>query len=237
MIACPLDAPAPLAAFRGAPLYSGPLDFRHIAVEGSLGAGKTALAERLSVRLEAKLVLEDPENPFLADFYADRPGAALQTQLFYLLSRHRQQTSLRQTDLFAQATVCDYLFDKDKIFAYMNLDDNELFIYQKLYDLLVQDVATPDLVIYLQAPTETLVRRLQAQAGDPEHAALLPDEYYVRELNEAYQHFFFHYNATSLLVVETSHADLHGSEAALDDLLKQIRGMGGGTRYYVPRTS
>lgn len=237
MLSRPSETLRELAAFRGAPLYSGPLDFRHISIEGPLGAGKSALAARLSVRLEANLISEDPENPFLADFYADRPGAALQAQLFYLLNRHRQQSSLRQADLFAQATVCDYLFDKDKIFAYMNLDDNELFIYQKLYDLLVEDVATPDLVIYLQTPTDTLLRRLQGRAHDTEQPTLVPDADYLRELNEAYQHFFFHYTATSLLVVETSQVDLLGSEAALDDLLKQIRGMGGGTRYYVPRTS
>jgi deoxyadenosine/deoxycytidine kinase len=213
------------------------LDFHYIAIEGPIGAGKSALAERLAARLDADLVFEDPENPFLADFYADRPGAALQTQLFYLLNRHRQQTSLRQASLFAQQTVCDYLFDKDKVFAYLNLDDNELFIYQKMYDLLVQDVPTPDLVIYLQTPTDTLIRRLRNRAQDPQAAALVPDADYLRELNEAYQHFFFHYSATSLLVVETSHIDLHTSEEALDDLLKQIRAMGRGTQYYVPRTS
>lgn len=189
--------------------------------------------------MDARVVLEDPENPFLADFYADRPGAALQAQLFYLLNRHRQQSALRQANLFAQSTVCDYLFDKDRIFAYLNLDDNELFIYQKLYDLLAQDVPTPDLVIYLQTPTEMLVRRLhgRAQHQDPDAAALVPDEDYLRELNEAYQHFFFHYSTTSLLVVETSHVDLHESDEAFDGLLKQVRGMGRGTRYYVPRTS
>jgi deoxyadenosine/deoxycytidine kinase len=215
------------------------LEFHYIAIEGPIGAGKSALAARLASRIDARVVLEDPENPFLADFYADRPGAALQCQLFYLLSRHRQQASLRQANLFAQATVCDYLFDKDKIFAYVNLDDNELFIYHKLYDLLVQDVPTPDLVIYLQAPTETLVRRLRsrAQNQDPDSTAFVPDEDYLRELNEAYQHFFFHYSATSLLVVETSQVDLRESEEAFDGLLKQIRGMGRGTRYYVPRTS
>ena len=218
-------------------ILPGSLDFHYIAIEGPLGAGKSALAERLAARLDATLVLGDSENPFLADFYADRPGAAFQTQLFYVLNRHRQQTSLRQVNLFAQRTVCDYLFEKDKIFAYLNLDDNELFIYQKLYDLLVEDVPTPDLVIYLQTPTDTLTRRLRNRAEDPEAAALLPDEDYLRELNEAYQHFFFHYSATSLLVVETSHVDLHASEEALDHLLKQIRGMGRGTQYYVPRTS
>jgi hypothetical protein len=112
------------------------LHFRYIAIEGPIGAGKTTLAERLGTRLDATVVLEEAENPFLADFYADKPGAALQTQLFYLLNRHRQQTSLRQADLFSQTTICDYLFDKDKIFAYLNLDDNELFIYQRLYERL-----------------------------------------------------------------------------------------------------
>ena len=210
--------------------------FRYIAVEGPIGAGKTSLAERLAGRLEATLVLEDTENPFLADFYADRPGAALQAQLFYLLSRHRQQTSLRQADLFKQVTISDYLFDKDKIFAYVNLDDNELFIYQRLYDLLSRDAPPPDLVVYLQAPTDVLLRRLRLRRADPETAAFDPDPEYLKELNEAYHHFFFHYNATPLLVVETSQFDSDASDESLDDLVKQIKGMGGGTRYYVPRT-
>jgi len=217
-------------------ISSARVQFRHIVIEGPIGAGKTALAERLGTRLDATVVLEEGENPFLADFYADRPGAALQAQLFYLLNRHRQQTSLRQADLFTQTTICDYLFDKDKIFAYLNLDDNELFIYQRLYDLLAREVPLPDLVLYLQAPTDVLLRRLRARHADPDAAAFEPDPEYLRELNEAYHHFFFHYNATPLLVVETSQFDSEGSEQALDDLVKQIRGMGPGTRYYVPRT-
>ncbi len=212
------------------------MQFRSIAIEGPIGAGKTALAERLGTRLDATVVLEDTENPFIADFYADRPGSALQAQLFYLLTRHRQQTSLRQADLFSQITICDYLFDKDKIFAYLNLDDNELFIYQRLYDLLARDVAPPDLVLYLQAPTDVLLRRLRARPADPETAAFEPDPDYLLELNEAYHHFFFHYNATPLLVVETSQFDSDASDEALDDLVRQIRTMGPGTRYYVPRT-
>ncbi len=212
------------------------MQFRHIAIEGPIGAGKTALAERLGARLDATLVLEDAENPFIGDFYADRPGAALQAQLFYLLSRHRQQASLRQADLFSQMTICDYLFDKDKIYAYLNLDDNELFIYQRLYELLARDVPPPDLALYLQAPTDVLLRRIRARRADLEAAALEPDGEYLRELNEAYHHFFFHYNATPLLVVETSEFDSDASDEALDDLIKQIRGMGPGTRYYVPRT-
>jgi deoxyadenosine/deoxycytidine kinase len=211
--------------------------FRHIAVDGPIGAGKTALAEQLGTRLDATVVLEDPENPFLADFYADRPGAALQAQLFYLLNRHRQQTALRQADLFSQTTVCDYLFDRDKIFAYLNLDDNELFVYQRLYDLLARDVPRPDLVIYLQAPTDVLLRRLKGRrASDADPTPFDPDPEYLTELNEAYHHFFFHYDATPLLVVETSQFDSEASDEALDDLVRQMRTMTGGTQYYVPRT-
>jgi deoxyadenosine/deoxycytidine kinase len=212
------------------------VQFRHIAVEGAIGAGKTALAERLATRLDAALVLEDPENPFLADFYAERPGAALQTQLFYLLNRHRQQTSLRQTDLFSQVTVSDYLFDRDKIFAYLNLDDNELFIYQRLFELLSRDIPAPDLVIYLQAPTEVLLRRLRNRYRDPDTDVPSADPEYVKELNEAYNHFFFHYETTPLLVVETSQFDSDVSDEGLDDLIRQIEQMGSGTQYYVPRT-
>jgi deoxyadenosine/deoxycytidine kinase len=142
---------------------------------------------------------------------------------------------LRQADLFLQATVCDYLFDKDKIFAYLNLDDNELFIYQRLYDLLASDVPVPDMVVYLAAPTEVLLERLRRRPDEPERELAWPDETYVRELNEAYQHFFFHYTATPLLVVETSHFDPETDDAALEDLVRQIKGMGRGTRYYVAR--
>jgi deoxyguanosine kinase len=209
--------------------------FHYLAIEGPIGVGKTRLAERLAAKLEATTVLEDTENPFLADFYADRPGSALQAQLFYLLNRHRQLTSKRQADLFLQTTICDYVFDKDKIFAYLNLDDNELFIYQRLFDLLARDVPPPDLVVYLQAPTELLMERLRKREPDPESELPLPAEEYVRELNEAYQHFFFHYTSTPLLVVETSEFDPESDDAALDELVKQVKGMGKGTRYYVAR--
>ena len=209
--------------------------FRHIAIEGPLGVGKSALADRLAARLDATLVLDETENPFLADFHAGRSGAAFQAQLFFTLARHRQQTALRQSDLFSQVIVCDYLFDRDKIYAYLNLDDNELFIYQRVYELLAQDVPAPDLVVYLQTPTDVLRRRLKDRARANPDAPALDDEY-IRELNEAYNHFFFHYNATPLLVVETSQFDLTWGDEALDDLVKQLHGMGKGTRYYVPRT-
>jgi deoxyguanosine kinase len=210
--------------------------FHYLAVEGPIGVGKTVLAERLASRLDATTILEDADNPFLADFYTERPGAALQAQLFYLINRHRQLTGLRQADLFLQATVCDYLFDKDKIFAYLNLDDNELFIYQRLFDLLARDVPPPDLVVYLQAPTEVLLDRLRRRPDDDTESELpRPGDDYLRELNEAYQHFFFHYTATPLLVVETSEFDPETDDAALDELVRQIKGMGKGTRYYIAR--
>jgi deoxyguanosine kinase len=210
-------------------------DFRYIAIEGPAGVGKSLLADRLGARLDATVVLDETENPFLPDFYTERPGAGFQSQLFFTLSRHRQQTQLRQNDLFSQLTVCDYLFERDKIYAYLNLDDNELFIYQRLYELLANDVPAPDLVIYLQTPTDVLRRRLRdRERVNPELPSLADD--YIRELNEAYTHFFFHYNATPLLVVETSQFDLSWGEEALADLERQIRSMGKGTRYYVPRT-
>jgi deoxyguanosine kinase len=210
--------------------------FRYIAIEGPIGVGKTRLAQRLAGRIDGTTVLEDSENPFIGDFYNERPGSALQAQLFYLLNRHRQLVGLRQADLFHHTLVCDYLFDKDKIFAYLNLDDNELFIYQRLYELLARDVAPPDLVIYLQAPSEVLLKRLKARPSDPDRDLPQPDPEYLRELNEAYQHFFFHYSATPLLVVETSQFDADTDDDALDDLVKQIASLSRGTRYYVPRT-
>jgi deoxyadenosine/deoxycytidine kinase len=210
------------------------LDFRYIAIEGPVGLGKSLVTDRLGGRLDATIVLDESENPFLADFYGSRAGAAFQAQLFFTLSRHRQQTQLRQSDLFSQLTVCDYLFERDKIYAYLNLDDNELFIYQRLYELLAQDVPVPDLVIYLQAPTELLRKRLRERERTDSEFPHLDDEY-VRELNEAYNHFFFHYTATPLLVVETTNVDLAWGEEAVADLERQVRSMGKGTRYYVPR--
>ena len=210
------------------------MDFRYIAIEGPVGVGKSLLADRLGARMDATVVLDETDNPFLAEFYAGRPGAAFQTQLFFTLGRHRQQTTLRQSDLFSQLTVCDYLFDRDKIYAYLNLDDNELFIYQRLYELLTPDLRPPDLVIYLQTPTDLLRKRLKDRArAEPDLP--VPDDEYIKELNEAYTHFFFHYTATPLLVVETSQLDHSWGEETLTELERQIRSMGKGTRYYVPR--
>jgi len=211
------------------------LDFRYIAIEGPIGVGKTSLAQHLGLRLDAAMVRDNTENPFIGDLYGGRPGAAFQAQLFSVLARHRQQSALRQTDLFSQVTVADYLFDKDKIYAYLNLDDNELFIYQRLYDLLAADVIAPDLVVYLQTPTAVLCKRARSyRQGN--NQAVFPDDEYLTELNEAYTHFFYHYSATPLLVVDTSQFDLEWGDEALDDLVKQLGDMGRGTRYYVPRT-
>ena len=226
---------APLPPPRTAILRAS-LEFRHLAIDGPPGVGKTALAERLATRLDAALVLDETDNPFLADANAGAAGAAFQAQLFWLLARHRQQATLRQGDLFSQTTICDFLFDHDKIYAYLQLDDNELFIYQRLYDLLARDVPSPDLVLYLQAPADVAWRRLKQRRR---HArdAVLPDEDLVREIVDAFNHFFFHYAATPLLVVETSGLDLAWDDDTLDELLKQVHTMTGGTRYYVPRTA
>lgn len=214
-----------------------PVDFRYLAIEGPIGLGKTALAERLGARLDANVVLDEAENPFIDDFYEGRAGAAFQSQLFFTLQRHRQQLALRQGDLFSQTIVADYLFDRDRIYAFMNLDDNELFIYQRLFELLARDLAAPDLVIYLQTPTDLLRKRLKERARRSESPRPVPADDYLAELNEAYNHFFFHYTATPLLVVETTQFDLSWGDEALDELLKQIQSMSAGTRYYVPRTS
>ncbi len=211
------------------------MDCRYIALEGPAGVGKGTLAARLASRLDAALVLDETDsNPFLGEDHVGRPGSAFQAQLFCLLGRHRQQVTLRQGDLFSHATIADYLFDKDKIYAFQTLDDNELFIYQRLFDLLARDVPLPDLVVFLQAPTDVLRRRLK----DRERRDGAPRGLVNRlpELNEAFNHFFFHYTATPLLVVETSQIDLAWPDAALDDLLRQIQQMHGGKQYYVPRS-
>ncbi len=210
------------------------MDFRHIAIEGPIGVGKTALAQHLGTRLNASVILDETDNPFVGDLYNGRPGAAFQSQLFSVLSRHRQQSSLRQADLFNQLIICDYLFDKDKIYAHLNLDDNELFIYQRLYDLLAADIRAPDLVVYLQTPNNVLHLRARVYRRSNTDTPV-PDDHYLSELNEAYTHFFYHYTVTPLLVIETSELNLEWTDKELDELVKQVKDMGRGTRYYVPR--
>ncbi len=208
------------------------MSFQYIAVEGAIGVGKTAVTERLAQRLEASALLEEwGQNPFLKSFYDGRPGAAFQAEVFFLLQRHRQQQELLQRNLFTQASITDYVFEKSRLFAYLNLEDSELNVYEKLYTLLAEGVPRPDLVLYLQAPTEVLMRRIR-QRGRPEESHL--SEEYLAEVNRAYNHYFFHYTHTPLLVVNTADVDFVKHEADLDDLVKQIRQMGKGTQYYVP---
>ena len=205
----------------------------HVAVEGPIGVGKTTVVDRLAERLEARKALEDwSTNPFLRAFYDGKPGAAFQTELFFVLSRYRQQQELLQRQLFTQATLVDYVFEKSRLFAYLNLDDSELLIFDKLFSLLAESVPRPDLVVYLQAPTEVLIKRIRAR-GRPEETRLSED--YLAKVNRAYNHYFFHYTQTPLLVVNTSDVDLVNRSEDVDDLVRQIRGMGKGTQYYVPR--
>jgi len=207
--------------------------FHYIAVEGPIGVGKTAVVERLAERLAANTVLEEWwHNPFLKPFYEGSPGSPFQVELFFLLSRYRQQQELTQRSLFTEFTISDYVFEKSRIFAYLNLEDSELLIYEKLYGLLGEGVPRPDLVVYLQAPTEVLSKRIRGR-GRPEETRL--SEEYLAEVNRAFNHYFFHYGQTPLLVVSTADVDLARNDDDLDDLLRQVRGMGKGTRYYVPK--
>lgn len=205
---------------------------RYIAVEGPIGVGKTSFAELLAQRLQAQAILEvTEENPFLKDFYRDMRRYAFQTQLFFLLSRFRQQQELLQFDLFRQRLVCDYLFARDRIFAYLTLDDNELALYEKIHPLLEARVPRPELVIYLQAEVETLHKRITIRGRAYERE--IPREY-LEDLVEAYNHFFFHYTETPLLVINTTEIDFVRRKEDLEDLIKQIAEMKRGTRYYVP---
>jgi deoxyadenosine/deoxycytidine kinase len=207
------------------------MKFRSIAVEGPIGVGKTSFVELLTNKFDASVVLERLDNPFLEDFYEDKPGAAFQVQLFFLLSRFRQLQDLAQRDLFQQITICDYIFPKDKIFAYLNLDDSELLIYDKLYALLEEKVPKPDLVIFLQAETRTLVERIARR--DRAYEAQI-SETYVNEVNKAYNYFFFHYTQTPLLVIDTTSIDFVHHEEHLVELMEQIRKMDRGVQYYRP---
>ncbi len=202
--------------------------YRYVAIEGPPGVGKSALARRIAEVLDGGTVLESEANPFLKDFHAGRPGAAFQAQIFFLLSRYRELSQLAQRELFSQVKVSDFILPKDKIFAYLNLDDSELLLYEKIYRTLAAEVPSPELVIYLQAPAETLIKRLRRSPG------FVPDDSTMREIVRAYDYFFFHYSATPLLVVNAGSVDFANPETNLDYLVQEIRLMPGGTRYYVP---
>jgi deoxyadenosine/deoxycytidine kinase len=204
---------------------------RYIAIEGPIGAGKTTLAHLLGERMGGRIVAEPvTENPFLASFYDDRRKHAFQTQLFFLLSRYQQQQGLFQQDLFNQVTVADYLFAKDRIFAALNLDPNELVLYEQIYALIGGRTVKPDLVVYLQARQEVLLSRIRRRGREFERHI---DPAYLEALSKAYNDFFFHYEETPLLVVNTSDIDL-GSAADADALVSVIRRHRKGTAHYNP---
>src|SRR5512132_1731207 len=194
-------------------------DNRYIVVEGVIGAGKTSLARMLSERLSAKLVLEEvEENPFLQDFYQDRARFAFQTQMHFLFSRYQQQRNLNQMELFSERMVSDYLFQKDRIFASLNLSERELSLYERLVGWLELDVLKPDVVVYLQASPDTLMARISRRGRAFERDM---DREYIRELNEAYNHFFFHYVDSPLLVVNTNGIDFVNNSEDFEDLLRR----------------
>ena len=209
------------------------MKFRYIAVEGVIGVGKTTLVEGLAERLDATQVLEEWEdNPFLKPFYEGKAHSGFQTEVFFLLSRFRQQRELMQRKLFADTLVADYVFEKSRLFAYLNLDNTDLLIFDKLYAALAEGLPRPDVVIYLQAPTDILMRRIQNR-GRPEERGMARD--YIMELGQAYSHYYFHYDATPLLVVNTEEGDFSKRPEDVDDLLKQLRTLTGGTQSYTPR--
>jgi len=205
---------------------------KYIVVEGPIGVGKTSLARILANEFQARAVFERVEdNPFLARFYQSRETYAFQNQTFFLLSRYRQQMELSQQDLFNQSTIADYLFAKDKIFATLTLSTEELSHYQQIYGLLNTRVPKPDLVVFLQARPEVLYKRVKKRDKKYERSVTFE---YLSEVAQAYNQFFFHYDETPLLVVNTSEIDFVASSKHLADLIKEINNMGPGTQHYIP---
>lgn len=195
-------------------------DIRHIAIEGVIGAGKTSLANKLSSMLNAKVVLERfEENPFLSKFYEDPIHYAFQTQIFFLLSRYKQQQELFQADLFHQFLVTDYIFEKDKIFAYLNLADDELKLYESLIGSMEHNIPAPDLVVYIQSSVDRLMTNIKRRSRDIEKNMSTE---YIRDLNEAYNYFFFRYKAAPLLIVNATAIDFVNNEKDFEELVTEI---------------
>lgn len=204
--------------------------WRHIVVEGPIGAGKTSLARRLAERFEARTVLEEPQaNPFLERFYRDSARYALPTQLFFLFQRANQLRELAQRDLFSQAAVGDFLFEKDPLFARLTLTDDELALYRQIFASLQPQAPTPDLVIYLQAQPDTLVERVRRR-GIPNEAAISED--YLRALVDAYSRFFHHFDAAPVLIVNTEHLNPVDRDADFELLLQHVGGMRGRREFF-----
>lgn len=207
-----------------------PLPFHYLAIDGPIGVGKTTLVELLTKRFEGVKVLEDAENPFLDKFYKDRPGAAFQTQLYYLLSRFKQQQEIIQRELFQRLVVADYPFQKDRIFAHLNLTDDELLIYDKLYSMLEPQVPTPDIVLYLVADADTCMERIRKRSRAYEKQ--LAEDYLV-ELLDAYNHYYHHYRLSPVLVVDTRNLNFPQRPEDFEELVQQLRKPIKGTQYYV----
>ncbi len=210
-------------------------EVKYVAVEGVIGAGKTSLARKIKEKLNAELILEQFEvNPFLEKFYSDRKRYAFQTQMFFLINRFKQQQELNQENLFTEYIVCDYLFDKDKVFAYLNLAGEELKLYETLFPLLSRNLRKPDLVVYLQSSVDRLMFNIKRRNRKIERNLSLN---YIEELSEAYNHFFFRYNETPLLIVNSSDIDFVNSEDDFEELFKQIfRDDRGYTEYFKPES-
>ena len=203
---------------------------RYIVVEGPVRVGKSSLAKILADRLHARRIFDCEDNPFLADFYAEKPGAAFRAQMYFLIERYRRLSELRLDD-DPSMVVCDFLFEKDKIFAYINLDNEELKLYERYFDLLAPSLAVPDLVIYLQAKPAVLRKRV-SKRGDPAERQISPE--YVEAVSQAYEHFFFHYSASNLLVVDTTEIDFVERNQDLQELLRRLRQPVKGTQYFLP---
>lgn len=211
------------------------LPVNYVAIEGVIGVGKSSLARGLSRDWGGQVVLEEVDgNPFLPDFYKDPRRYAFQTQLFFLLSRYRQQVGLVQRDIFQPLIVCDYLFQKDKIFASINLDDHEMALYDQILPLLERDIPKPDRVIFLQASLNTLMERIEKRGRSFEKDM---SQRYIETLTEAYNHFFFHYADAPLLIVNTDHVDFTQSRKHLEELATRVLEQKAGTSYYSPVAS
>jgi len=207
------------------------LPFQYLAVDGPIGVGKTTLVDMLVRRFEGVKVLEDVNNPFLADFYQDRPGAAFQTQLYFVLQRFKQQREVVQRELFQRLLIADYTFQKDRIFAYLTLSDDELLLYEKLYGLLEPQVPTPDLVLYLVADVESCMARIRKRQRGFERQL---SEEYLAELIDAYNHYFHYYNRSPLLVVDTRQLNFPQHPEDFEELVHQLLRPIRGTEYFVP---
>ncbi len=195
-------------------------DLRYISIEGVIGAGKTALAKKLKEKLNAELILEQFDaNPFLEKFYIDRKRYAFQTQMFFLINRYKQQEALSQENLFTDFFICDYIFDKDRIFAYLNLKGEELKLYETVFPLLSKNLRKPDLVVFLQSSVDRLMYNIKKRGRRIERNITRS---YIEELSEAYNHFFFRYSDTPLLIVNSSDIDFVRSSGDFEELFKQI---------------